>query len=496
MQTIRLPGRATATAWRDAARGCLAQGLQPEEVVWAYGGAAPDLFAPDMGVGSAAATTVVPRSFIRLAGAVVWHRDPERFAWLYTLLWRVKDRPALMDDQADPLLARLRAMQKAVYRCQHKMKAFVRFREIGAPDAERRSFAAWFEPAHYTLEPTAPFFASRFGDMDWRIVTPDLTATFEDGALGFADGQSKPPLPEDAAEELWATYFRNIFNPSRLKVKAMQTGMPKSYWRNMPETRQISDMIAGAEGRAQAMRAAAPTAPPARAARLQNRRAGLDRTSSEEQDVDNLNTIDAVHSAARSCTRCPLYRNATQVVMGEGPTDAELMLVGEQPGDQEDLAGRPFVGPAGQILDRVCHAAGIDRSTVYVTNAVKHFKFLPRGKRRLHQKPDAGEIVPCRWWLDLEMRLVQPRLIVALGATAAESLTGTGKGILRRRGAIEHTEAGTPVFLTIHPSYLLRLPDAATKAAETDSFRRDLEAAAAHLQELRAGRPNVGQRCS
>lgn len=200
--------------------------------------------------------------------------------------------------------------------------------------------------------------------------------------------------------------------------------------------------------------------------------------------MDGLNSLDEVRLAARSCTRCPLYHNATQVVMGEGPTDAELMLVGEQPGDQEDLAGRPFVGPAGQMLDRACEAADIDRATVYVTNAVKHFKFVPRGKRRLHQKPETGEIVPCRWWLDLEMQLVQPRLIVALGATAAESLTGTGKGILRRRGTLERTQAGTPVFLTIHPSYLLRLPDAATKAAETARFRRDLEAAVAHLREL------------
>lgn len=482
MLTIRLPDRATAAAWRTAARLCLAQGLAPEDVSWTYGDAARDLFGGDTGPGSQATTFSVPRSFIDLADAVAWHRDPERFALLYSLLWRLKDRPALMGDQADPLLARLRAMQKAVYRCQHQMKAFVRFREIGAPDARRRSFAAWFEPAHHTLEPTAPFFAHRFADMDWYIVTPDLSAIFEQGALAFADGQPKPPLPGDAAEELWATYFRSIFNPARLKVKAMQTHMPKAYWRNMPETRQIPDMIAGAERRARDMRAAAPTVPPVRAARLRDR--ALSPAIQEEYDMDGLNSLDEVRLAARSCTRCPLYRNATQVVMGEGPTDAELMLVGEQPGDQEDLAGRPFVGPAGQMLDLACKAAGIDRATVYVTNAVKHFKFVPRGKRRLHQKPETGEIVPCRWWLDLEMQLVQPRLIVALGATAAESLTGTGKGILRRRGTLERTQAGTPVFLTIHPSYLLRLPDAATKAAETARFRRDLEAAVAHLREL------------
>src|SRR5690606_1466058 len=126
------------------------------------------------------------------------------------------------------------------------------------------------------------------------------------------------------------------------------------------------------------------------------------------------------------CIRCPLHRQATQAVPGEGPADAALMIVGEQPGDQEDLAGRPFVGPAGRLFDAICAAAGLDRGAAYVTNAVKHFKFVPRGKRRLHQRPNSGEIAHCRWWLDHERALVRPRLILALGATAAEALTGSG----------------------------------------------------------------------
>ncbi len=196
--------------------------------------------------------------------------------------------------------------------------------------------------------------------------------------------------------------------------------------------------------------------------------------------------VGPLKDEAAACTRCPLYEDATQVVMGEGPADAELMLVGEQPGDKEDLAGRPFVGPAGQLLDEACLAAGIDRRVVFVTNAVKHFKYSMRGKRRLHQRPNSGEVSACRWWLDAERALVKPRLIVALGATAAESLTGSGKGILSRRGQLEETTDGAPVFLTIHPSYLLRLQDAAQKASETARFQDELRAAAGHLERLRA----------
>ena len=267
MPTVRLPEIGTAKAWRDAARACLRRRLLPEDVLWRYGDAAPDLFAGPAAMPGAPTGVTVPAAFVALADAVVWHRDPERFARLYALLWRVAGRPAVMGDGGDPAVARLRAMEKAVHRCQEKMRAFVRFREIGGPDDARRRFAAWFEPTHHTVEPTAPFFARRFADMDWRIVTPDRSAVFEDGALRFEAGRPKPPLPEDAAEELWATYFRSIFNPARLKVAAMRSGMPKKYWRNLPEAQSIPDLIAQAEARVDAMRQAAPTAPPPRAAR-------------------------------------------------------------------------------------------------------------------------------------------------------------------------------------------------------------------------------------
>jgi DNA polymerase len=169
--------------------------------------------------------------------------------------------------------------------------------------------------------------------------------------------------------------------------------------------------------------------------------------------------LSELAAEAADCTRCPLYRNATQTVFGQGPEDAPVMLVGEQPGDSEDRAGLPFVGPAGRVLDTALAEAGIDRKRLYVTNAVKHFKNEPRGKRRIHQKPDRYEIDRCRWWLDREIAVVRPRLVVALGATAALALTGRTTTIAKVRGRIMPLREGLDGLVTVHPSYILRLRD-------------------------------------
>lgn len=196
-----------------------------------------------------------------------------------------------------------------------------------------------------------------------------------------------------------------------------------------------------------------------------------------EDEAPNIRSLRALREAEAACTRCPLYKNATQVVPGEGPARAPLMLVGEQPGDREDLTGRPFVGPAGQMLDRAIAEAGIARKQVFVTNAVKHFKFAPRGKRRLHQKPNAHEIERCKWWNDLERAIVKPRLIGALGATAGRSLFGRPVTIGKMRGRVHRLDDGTAAILTTHPSALLRMPDAAARAAAFKLLVRDLQSA-------------------
>lgn len=186
--------------------------------------------------------------------------------------------------------------------------------------------------------------------------------------------------------------------------------------------------------------------------------------------------LSALRKEAAACTRCALFRHATQTVFGEGPADAELIFVGEQPGDQEDIAGKPFVGPAGKVLDRALDDAGIERATVYVTNAVKHFKFEPRGKRRIHSKPNASEIQACRWWIEREFEAIKPAFVVALGATAAQALTGRAVTISRLRGR-ETELLGARGLITVHPSYLLRIPDERAKEAEYKKFVADLKLA-------------------
>jgi uracil-DNA glycosylase len=197
--------------------------------------------------------------------------------------------------------------------------------------------------------------------------------------------------------------------------------------------------------------------------------------------MDRTAAWNALAEQAASCTRCDLYRDATRAVFGEGPADARLLMIGEAPGDQEDRQGRPFVGPAGQLLDRAMAEAGLARNSVYLTNAVKHFKFTPRGKRRIHQKPDAGEIEACKFWLLQELDLVHPRLILALGATAAQALLGRSVTIARTRGRFQPYPPDAEIAVTVHPSYLLRLPEPRLKEVEYARFVDDLRLAARRL---------------
>jgi uracil-DNA glycosylase len=208
--------------------------------------------------------------------------------------------------------------------------------------------------------------------------------------------------------------------------------------------------------------------------------------------VPDRPTLESARAAARACRACELWRTGTQTVFGEGAPDAEVMLVGEQPGDQEDLTGRPFVGPAGKLLDRALAEAGIDRGRVYVTNVVKHFKWQPRGKRRIHAKPSAAEIAACRPWLETEIALVRPRIIVCLGATAAQALLGKAFKVTRQRGEFLASPLASLVVATVHPSAILRAPDEKTRRAETQRFVADLAKVAARL----AGRPGAARATS
>jgi DNA polymerase len=351
------------------------------------------------------------------------------------------------------------------------MHAFVRFRELDG------RFVAFFEPEHHIVRRAASFFVNRFTNMRWSILTPELSIHWDGEALTEEPGATRADAPSgDPLEQTWRTYYASIFNPARLKVGAMLKEMPRKYWRNMPETSLVQPLIAGARSRELEMidRSAA--------------KEGLQHALEAERGVEpggNLRASwEALLKDARKCTRCDLYKFGTQTVFGEGPLDASIMFVGEQPGDQEDLAGRPFVGPAGQLFDAALEKAGIDRSTVYVTNAVKHFKFVLRGKRRIHNKPDAGEIEACRWWLDHERELIRPPVTVALGATAARSLVGKLVTISKVRGEPLTLADGSECWVTAHPSSILRAPDEAARNEGKRLFLRDLKRIKERAEEL------------
>jgi uracil-DNA glycosylase len=425
LRAISLRAGADLDGFRKAARSLIAQGIPPESVTWSATDA-PGLFGADAEQASAP-PLALPKPVAALIPQVIPHRDPERYGLLYALIWRVcHGERHLMEVGSDPLVHRLHRMAKAIGRDLHKMHAFLRFRR--AEDSGGEHYVAWFEPDHHILEAAAPFFVNRFRGMRWSILTPEGSAHWDTETLTFGQPGDRAQLPEgDGFEAGWQTYYESTFNPARTNLKAMRAEMPKKYWHNMPETAAIPALVRAAAGRTEAM-------------------------------IERETTMPTRREPAIIRRTEPLVPGATQAVLGEGPVGATIAFVGEQPGDQEDRQGRPFVGPAGQLLSRAMAEAGIDRGASYLTNAVKHFKFEERGKRRIHQKPTAGEVV-------------------ALGATAVLALTGKAVPITRARGPFRFDRHDNRFqgFITVHPSYLLRLPDEAKEeayAAFVDDLRR------------------------
>ncbi len=451
MRRVRLAHPADLEGFRHALRALVAEGTPPAEVLWETGPqeALPLAEAPGL---ADAPPLAVPRRFAELAEAVVCHSDPARFALLHEAALRLRADRRLLEDRADPLADRLLALEKAVGRDIHKMRAFVRFRELADPEGPH--FVAWFEPEHHILRANCGFFIRRFANHRWTILTPEASAHWDGARLHILPGATKADAPgEDPLEALWTGYYRSIFNPARLKVAAMAGEMPKKYWKNLPEAAAIPGLVAAASAR-----------------------------TAEMLEAGQPADLAGLAAAAARCTRCPLHGPASRTVFGEGPADARLMLVGEQPGDQEDLEGRPFVDPAGQLLDLCLAEAGIDRARAYVTNAVKHFRFVATGRRRLHQSPDASHIEACRWWLDQELALVRPALVVMLGASAGRALLGRPVTVGRERGRELGLPGGWRGFLTVHPSFLLRIENPEAAAAERARFVADLRAAQALAQ--------------
>lgn len=465
-------------SWREAVRPLLAAGIHPGEILW---GKEQGLFSESSLLREEAPLPPVrvPAEFMKFAETVACHAAPHRWALLYKILWRVvrNGERHLLEIVSDPDVSEAKTLEKNVRREIHKMHAFVRFRQIGFHDENgRERYVAWFEPDHYIVAAGAPFFRKRFANMDWSILTPKGCAHWDGSELFFSPGiPHDPSEASDDVESIWKTYYGSIFNPARLKVKMMQSEMPRRYWKNLPEAELIEELIKDSGSRLKTMYHEAP-----RAARAAPKNLYLNKLKDMSREVgcqyppDPSLSLAELEKLSAACKACPLWQNATGTVFGEGPTNARMMIVGEQPGDREDVAGRPFVGPAGKVFDQAMKEAGLDRGQAYVTNAVKHFKWVPKGKVRLHQKPDSAEIDACRPWVLSELNQIKPKLLILLGGTAAQSLLGRAVSVTQERGIVDAPHLASKVILTVHPSYLLRIPDSAKKDREYAAFVDDL----------------------
>lgn len=453
--------------FRERARELLERRVSPACVRFVLEGAAPSLFGSlqETFDGERRNHVNVPRRFLELAAHVAHHGDPSRYDALYRLVYRlVWEERALLEMETDTDVHRCLQMQRDVKREVEKTRAFVRFTRTEGESGPL--FIAYHPTRHPSLPLSAPFFARRFSDMQWAIITPQCSVSF-DGELHFGPGgpMSDAP-PVDELEGVFREYYRAIFNPARVKLKTMKQHMPQRYWAGLTETHSLTKLVQEAPGRVREMNEAA-----ARLARVD------ELTPLANDGPQPLNVI---REGLSRCQACALHNPATQVVAGEGPESAQLFVVGEQPGDEEDLAGRPFVGPSGQLLDQLLVSAGLRREELYLTNAVKHFSFVQRGKRRMHQQPRASEAAACRPWLIRELERVQPTGIVCLGVTAARAVLGQLVKLKDVRGRPLPVAWARFAIVSWHPAAILRSVDEQERRRRHHELALDL----AHAKDL------------
>lgn len=444
MSDVRLiHAPASFQRWRELVQGLVDRRVSPEQIAWSdrpeqdwlpglgeEGGFCDDVRMP--------AHRSAAGPFWSGARQVYCHRDSAKWPLLYRVLWRLRyENSRLLSILSDGDIGRFRRLEREVRRDTYRMTQFVRFKP--APGGRGDRLTAWYQPDHDVLELALPFFVKRFAALTWSIVTPKKSAHWDGTALRLAEGLPRAAdVSADGIESLWRVYYASVCNPARLNVKAMKAQMPVRHWETLPESPMILPLIQGASTRVAGMMehvAAAPGASPY---------------------LPECRSLVSLHTAAARCRGCTLHCSATQTVFGTGPDDAGVMLIGEQPGDEEDRYGRPFIGPAGRLLNAALIDAGLDRNRLYLTNAVKHFKFVPVGKARKHQKPSYADIVACRPWLEAELAALRPSVVVCLGSSAANAIFGPAFRLTDARGKW-HTGFGIDRILpTYHPAAVLR----------------------------------------
>jgi DNA polymerase len=450
--------------WSRSALSLLAQQIPPDEIVWADESPQPLLPGLTEGlrdvVPSKVQAAFVPAAFAAAARQALAHRDNAKWPLLYRILWRLHhETPHLLRITSDQDVAHLRRLEQQVRHDTYRMTQFVRFRRVESSDAEH--FIAWHRPDHDVLQMAAPFFVKRFAQQKWSILTPFSSAHWDRETLTFSAGLPREQSPmSDELEQLWRIYYAAICNPARINPKAMSAQMPGRFWTALPEAGEIRPLLTQARGRVSTM--------------VQDQQHKFSAALFVPREGD----LSLLESASRSCQGCELHVAATQTVFGQGPPRARIMMVGEQPGDDEDRRGVPFVGPAGNILNEALLEAGLNRDSLYLTNAVKHFRFIPAGRARRHQTPRPSHITACRPWLEAELGVVQPDLIVCLGATAARSLLGHAVRVMQRRGIIQPSKWARGLMVTIHPAAVLRASEGQARRLVYRSLIEDLQTAA------------------
>ena len=401
----------------------------------------------------------VPRRYLELAEYAALFRSADRFELLYRVLYRLTHgEPQLLEDAVDPDVRQLGLRAQSVRKDEHRMHAFLRFRRCELQGQEH--FVAWYAPEHHVLRLTAPFFQRRFGSMRFAILTPDESAFWDLETLSFGPGAERSGAPAaDELEALFRTYYNSTYNPARANLSLFRKHIIPAFARHMPELSDMPQLMREHDGSGKLA-----TLPPS-AAELLPPRADL----------------PALRTAAVSCQACEQGQRECQTVFGEGPTAARLCLIGEQPGEEEDRTGRVFIGPAGQVLNRALAEAGIERDATYLTNAVKHYGYELRGKRRIHKRPHLRVIQACKPWLEAELEAVSPRVIVCLGASAAQSLLGPRVTVSAARGQLLSTPRGAALLVTYHPSAVLR-----AQGAEAEGVYRALVSDLTRAQQLAA----------
>ncbi len=480
---VELDGPTDLAGFRAAVRALAAAGIEPHAARFVVSKCEPATLFDDAATLprealASAPPLALPAGFAVLCETVLMHDDALRFSRLYELAHALNKRRTSWGDTLAPQRIVLEHMAQAVRRELHKTKAFVRFRPVQGDQAV--THVAWFEPSHHIVRAVAPFFVRRFAGMRWALLTPRGSAHWSGTTLTFGPPAERADAPTaDAGEALWLAYYRSIFNPARLKLAMMKREMPVRFWSNLPEASSIGHLAAAAGERTDRM------VRDGAALRLRRRSVACDgqaRGAAPASEPANVDSLHAVAAQARQCERCEFAAHATQMVWGEGPRGAALMLVGEQPGDREDLEGRPFVGSAGALLRESIAALGWPQTQLYLTNAVKHFKFEWRGKRRMHKTAAQREALACADWLEAEIAQVRPRAIVALGATAARSLLGRSVPINEHAGQwLLRSDDGLPVLIVHHPAALLRAPPA-TQAALRATWAQQLAGAGRFLR--------------